>query len=289
MKNGLRFASLLIILGAFIKIFLNTHIAFAFIGQILASSLQPAILNSPAKIAATWFDEKSRVIVTSVCCISNTIGVMMGFIIHTFNIDENTVNPKIFKRDFRTYIIIEAGITFIAGLLFIIFIREKPEHPPSLSKKSENRNQSFLEGIKKLRDILKDIARKDKVAVFVSSHILTEMELMCDKVAVINKGKIVKIQEINEKSVSNEIKTETVISVKDLTAGEKLLQEKKYEVKVTDGKLVINISQEKVPEIIKLFSKNDIDIYNITQKERSLEDIFFDATENKGGQKNEDK
>jgi len=162
-------------------------------------------------------------------------------------------------------------------------------HSPKLLVLDEPTNGLDPAGIKKLRDILKDIARKDKVAVFVSSHILTEMELMCDKVAVINKGKIVKIQEINEKSGSNEIKTETVISVKDLTAGEKLLQEKKYEVKVTDGKLVINISQEKVPEIIKLFSKNDIDIYNITQKERSLEDIFFDATENKGGQKNEDK
>ena len=152
MKWGLIISDVSIILGSIIKIFLNKGIAFAYIGQILTGLFQPAILNSPAKIAATWFNEKSRVIVTSICCLSNTIGIMFGFIIHTFNIDENTVNPKIFKRDFRTYIIVEAGITFIAGLLFIIFIREKPEHPPSLSKKSENRNQSFLEGIKKLKD-----------------------------------------------------------------------------------------------------------------------------------------
>ena len=152
MKNGLRFASLLIILGAFIKIFLNTHIAFAFIGQILASSLQPAILNSPAKIAATWFDEKSRVIVTSVCCISNTIGVMMGFIIHTFIIEENTVNPKIFKKDFRNYIIVEAVISSIFGIAFIFLIKEKPERPPSKSQENQNKiKRPFIEELKELK------------------------------------------------------------------------------------------------------------------------------------------
>ena len=99
MKWGLIISDVSIILGSIIKIFLNKGIAFAYIGQILTGLFQPAILNSPAKIAATWFNEKSRVIVTSICCLSNTIGIMFGFIIHTFKIDENTVNPKIFKRD----------------------------------------------------------------------------------------------------------------------------------------------------------------------------------------------
>ncbi len=70
-------------------------------------------------------------------------------------------------------------------------------------------------GIKRLRDILKKISREDNVAVFVSSHILTEMELMCDKVIVIDKGKIVKTEKIGEeeKEESNE---ETAISVKQI-------------------------------------------------------------------------
>ncbi len=70
-------------------------------------------------------------------------------------------------------------------------------------------------GIKQLRDILKEISIKDNVAVFVSSHILTEMELMCDKVAVIDKGKIVKIEEIG-KEKQDEKSEETIISVKQV-------------------------------------------------------------------------
>ena len=83
-RLGLIFSAISLMLGSFLKIFLNSHIAFAYIGQILTALFQPAILNSPAKIAATWFNEKWRVLVTSICCLSNTIGVMFGYIVHTF-------------------------------------------------------------------------------------------------------------------------------------------------------------------------------------------------------------
>ena len=71
-------------------------------------------------------------------------------------------------------------------------------HSPKLLILDEPTNGLDPAGIKHLRDILKNIAQKENVAVFVSSHILTEMELMCDRVAVINKGKIVKTQENGE-------------------------------------------------------------------------------------------
>jgi len=152
MRWGLNFASLSLILGSIIKIFINTSIAFAYIGQIFTALLQPAILNSPAKIAATWFNDKWRVLVTSICCLSNTIGVMFGYIVHTFVMEENTINPKMFKNEFRNYLILEALITIIAGLLFIIFMREKPKNPPSNSQinRDSNKDKSSWTEIKEL-------------------------------------------------------------------------------------------------------------------------------------------
>lgn len=158
-------------------------------------------------------------------------------------------------------------------------------HSPKLLILDEPTNGLDPAGIKHLRDILKDISRKDKVAVFISSHILTEMELMCDKVAVIDKGKIVKIEEIG-KEIQEENSHEVIITVKQLKDGEKILKENGYETLTKEQKLSIKAEHNEVPKIIKLLAKNDIDIYNVSQKERSLEDIFFDATE-KGGQKND--
>lgn len=139
-------------------------------------------------------------------------------------------------------------------------------------------------GIKHLRDILKQISRKEKIAVFVSSHILTEMELMCDKVAVINKGKIVKVEEIgNKEDESNDgALVQTLIVVKDINSALEILKSNKYEVEIVEEKISVKTTHNKIPEVIRLLAKKDVDIFNVTQKEKTLEDIFFDATE-KGG------
>ena len=75
-----------------------------------------------------------------------------------------------------------------------------------------------------MRVILKKISHEENVAVFVSSHILTEMQQMCDRVAVLDNGKIVKIEQITN---SKEEKIETIeLRIKDKTKAIKILKEK---------------------------------------------------------------
>jgi len=150
MRIGLTISALFLIIGAFLKIFINTSIIFAYIGQFFTAIFQPAILNSPGKIASTWFDDKSRALVTSICCVSNTIGVMFGYIIHDFIIDENIVNPKIWRESFEFYLLIEFIITIILCIFFICLMRNKPKNPPSISQNNYV-PMPLKEGIKALR------------------------------------------------------------------------------------------------------------------------------------------
>ena len=46
-------------------------------------------------------------------------------------------------------------------------------------------------GIKELRDILKELAHKEGTCVVVSSHLMSEMEMMCDRVGIIANGKMI--------------------------------------------------------------------------------------------------
>lgn len=90
-------------------------------------------------------------------------------------------------------------------------------HSPKVLILDEPTNGLDPVGIKELRDILKKLARENGTAILVSSHILSEMELMCDKVAVINQGKIVKVGSLkeNEEDNTNEVKTvQCVLKVK---------------------------------------------------------------------------
>ena len=156
-------------------------------------------------------------------------------------------------------------------------------HNPKVLILDEPTNGLDPAGIKQLRDILKKISHEENVAVFVSSHILTEMQQMCDRVAVLDNGKIVKIEQITN---SEEEKIETIeLRIKDKTNAIKILKEK-FEVDAKEEKdsLLVTIQTEKVPEVVRELAIEDVGIKAVIPREHNLEEIFFDATE---GGKNE--
>jgi ABC-2 type transport system ATP-binding protein len=151
-------------------------------------------------------------------------------------------------------------------------------HKPKVLILDEPTNGLDPAGIKKLRDILKEISHKEGVAVFVSSHILSEMQLMCDRVAVLDNGKIVKVEKISD---TNEEKEEVVeIKVRNIEKAVKILKEEfNLDVKIENNKINITVQTEKLPEVIKKLAIADTEIQLVIPKEHTLEDIFFDATE----------
>ena len=156
-------------------------------------------------------------------------------------------------------------------------------HNPKVLILDEPTNGLDPAGIKQLRDILKKISHEENVAVFVSSHILTEMQQMCDRVAVLDNGKIVKIEQITN---SEEEKIETIeLRLKNKEKAIKILKEK-FEVddKVEKNNLLVTIQTERVPEVVKELAIEDVGVKAVIPREHNLERIFFDATE---GGKNE--
>lgn len=153
-------------------------------------------------------------------------------------------------------------------------------HKPKVLILDEPTNGLDPAGIKKLRDILKEIAHKENVAVFVSSHILSEMQLMCDKVAVIDSGKIVKIEDMSDET--NEIEV-VDIRLEDIEKSIQTIKER-FGIEATkkEHSIEINISTESLPEVVKELAMADVKIRAVIPKEHNLEDIFFDAT--KGGE-----
>ena len=156
-------------------------------------------------------------------------------------------------------------------------------HNPKVLILDEPTNGLDPAGIKQLRDILKKISHEENVAVFVSSHILTEMQQMCDRVAVLDNGKIVKIEQITN---SEEEKIETIeLRLKNKEKAIKILKEKfEVDAKVEKNNLLVTIQTERVPEVVKELAIEDVGVKAVIPREHNLEEIFFDATE---GGKNE--
>ena len=69
-------------------------------------------------------------------------------------------------------------------------------HRPSLLILDEPTNGLDPAGIRELRDYLRQLTRTEGITVIVSSHLLSEMELMCDRVAILQQGKLVDVKPI---------------------------------------------------------------------------------------------
>ena len=135
-----------------------------------------------------------------------------------------------------------------------------------------------------LIDKIKKLSQK--MSVFVSSHILSEIEQMCEKVTMINKGKIIISDTIKN---IKEIHTESAnIFILDTNSNEnfiQLLKEKDYITRVwindENGKIyIIPSNNERFQlSIPKLLAENNFMLKSFNIQESSLQDIFIDIIE----------
>lgn len=76
-------------------------------------------------------------------------------------------------------------------------------HSPSLLILDEPTNGLDPMGIKELREMLRELAQKEGLSVLVSSHLLSEMELMCDRFGIIDSGNMIGIKTLEDIKKSN--------------------------------------------------------------------------------------
>lgn len=131
------------------------------------------------------------------------------------------------------------------------------------------------EGIAWLRQFLKDYADHDR-AVFVSSHLLSEMALMADNVVVIGKGKVIADTSIKNLVASNGHSTVFVRSV-DRDKLEQLFTRRSLDYQRVDGGIAV--SGMKTDEVGDLAFQAGIPIHELTNRNASLEEVFLQLTE----------
>jgi len=154
-------------------------------------------------------------------------------------------------------------------------------HKPKILILDEPTNGLDPAGIKELRDILKDLAHNENVAVFVSSHLLSEMELMCDRVGIINNGKLLGVKTIEEmQSQASGGITVFRFNVKPIEKALELVRTQYADkIKAVNGDFIdIAVEEDEVMKINSLFAANGIGIAGVAKIETSLEDAFMNIT-----------
>ncbi|MDB4866898.1 MAG: yhcH [Cohnella sp.] len=151
-------------------------------------------------------------------------------------------------------------------------------HRPKLLVLDEPTNGLDPAGIRELRDYLRRLAADEGTAVFVSSHMLSEMELMCDRVAILQKGQIIDIRSIRTTSEDTARAAEQVAFEVDHPDAALGVLEGHGTGRVEDGALLVTADRSTVASINRRLVEAGINVYGIRVKSKSLEDQFLEVT-----------
>lgn len=127
--------------------------------------------------------------------------------------------------------------------------------------------------------LLKELNKKG-TTIFLTTHYIEEAEKLCDRICILNKGKIVEIDN-KDQLLKRFSKSQITIELKDEI---KALPEdiKKYNHKIDDKNLIFFEDKIKVNEILKAIEKNNLEIIDISIESTSLEDIFVEMVKKNG-------
>ena len=141
-------------------------------------------------------------------------------------------------------------------------------------------------GIIEFRNLIKKLVKERNIGVFVSSHMLAEIQQLCDKVAYINNGEIQAIETIvpSEDDPKNNLNT-IVLSTTEQEICSLVLQDLSLIKSSTlkDNLFVIEIEKGLTPQLVFELAKNEIPVEEIYNKKQDLEDRYLEIVE--GGNK----
>lgn len=163
--------------------------------------------------------------------------------------------------------------TYSLGMRQRLGVAQAILHRPKLLVLDEPTNGLDPQGIRELRDYLRALAREEGTTVFVSSHLLSEMELMCDTVAVIQQGRLVDVKSLHPEAVDGHAQ-ETAFDVSDPQRAAALIAGGRLE----GGQLIVSADRKAAAEINAKLVMAGIDVYAIQAVTRSLEDQFLELT-----------
>ncbi|WP_026572345.1 ABC transporter ATP-binding protein [Bacillus sp. UNC438CL73TsuS30] len=151
-------------------------------------------------------------------------------------------------------------------------------HDPEVLILDEPTNGLDPAGIREIRDYLRLLAREKNMAVIVSSHLLSEMEMMCDRIGIIQNGRLIDVQLVQEFVQGNEVtyELEVIPSEKART----LIQNHYSDVRVSHSRNGINLelAKEEIPNLIKLLVEGDVQVFGVKEVAKTLEDRFLEVT-----------
>jgi ABC-2 type transport system ATP-binding protein len=131
-------------------------------------------------------------------------------------------------------------------------------------------------GIVEMRDLLRALAAEGKT-VFVSSHVLSEVQQICNRVAIINHGKLIRLAAVHE-LIDSPGEFDIKVDAPDALVAALRLQPWGQEARVEHGLVITRAPEGRGRDLIAFLVQNGHQPDSVAERQRDLEDIFLSLT-----------
>jgi ABC-2 type transport system ATP-binding protein len=146
---------------------------------------------------------------------------------------------------------------------------------PSVVILDEPTNGLDPQGIMEFRKYMKWLAAEKNITVIVSSHLLTEMSMLCDRFAIIQGGSIRKIV-TKEESEQLQGRGQIQFEVDEIEKAKKIVEQNKLTIESIEGnRIVVMVDRDQIAVINRMFVKEGLKVYSIMGIGNSLENYYF--------------
>lgn len=139
-------------------------------------------------------------------------------------------------------------------------------------------------GIREMRQFIRRLSRKEGISIFISSHILHEVQLLCDRVAIIDHGKMIWTGQVDQ-LLDRDMRVEW--ELEPIGSGLKLLRSLPYVTACEQkehNRIITHFSEEKIDEANRLLNQEGIAVTSIRRENYTLEDVFLKMTGGRAGE-----
>ena len=167
--------------------------------------------------------------------------------------------------------------TFSQGMKQRMGIAQAILHKPKFVILDEPSNGLDPQGQADIRKIIQSINKDDGITILFSSHILTEVEEICNRMIIINNGQ--NIREGNVTDLMNEEKLNVTIKSKQKQEIYQFLLNNNYSTRIVNDVLYVELQEKLISKLIAELVQNKFELEEVNQN-RSLESYFLKIVQN---------
>ena len=132
-------------------------------------------------------------------------------------------------------------------------------------------------GIKDIRDILATLKNDFNITILISSHILSELDLIADDYVIMSKGKV--IQEDSKLAILSSLAKKIIVSTATNQTAIEILTSNDCQCTLLPDKIEVNHTSLTINQMIDLLRENQIEIFEIYKEQVSFEEYYFNLVE----------